>query len=148
MNHLNLSAHFTLEELTASDTALRKGIDNTPDAEALANLHELALGLERVRALLGHPLYITSGYRGLKLNSAIGSAPTSDHVKGYAADFVCPGYGPPKEICKAIRDSDIDYSQLIFEGTWAHISFAPDMRRSTLTAHFKDGRATYTQGIA
>ena len=145
---MQLSPHFSLAELTASETALRKGLDNTPTPEALDALHTLAAGLEQVRALLGQPIYVTSGYRSLKVNSAVGSSPTSDHVKGYAADFVCPGYGPPLEICKAIRDSDINYGQLIYEGTWAHISFAPGWNKSVLTAHFRDGKATYTVGIA
>lgn len=145
---MNLSAHFTLDQLTASEVALRRGLDNIPDAETIENLRELARGLEQVRSLLGHPMHISSGYRSPKVNSAVGGSPTSAHVQGHAADFVCPSYGPPKEICKAIRDSDIDFDQLIYEGDWCHISFAPRMRRSVLTAHFQSGRASYTQGLA
>ena len=106
-NAVNLSPHFTLSDFTFSETAVRRGIDNTPDSEALDNLHTLAAGLEQVRYLLDAPIHVTSGYRSAKLNSAIGSSPTSDHVRGYAADFVCPGFGSPTEICRAIRDSDI-----------------------------------------
>ena len=142
-----LSAHFSLDELTQSETALRKGIANVPDAETIENLKILAQGLERVRALLGHPMYITSAYRGPKLNSAIGGSKTSAHVEGFAADFVCPGFGSPKDVCKAIRDSDIDFDQLIYEGTWVHFSVAPAMRKSILTAHFDNGTVRYSQGI-
>ena len=131
---MNLSSNFTLEELCRSDTALRKGLDNTPDAETIANLTELANGLEKVRELLGHPIHISSGYRSLKVNSAIGSKPTSAHVKGYAADFTCTGFGSVSDVCHAIMDSTIDYDQLIHEfGAWIHISFDPQMRRMNLT---------------
>ena len=131
---MNLSSNFSLEELCRSDTALRKGLDNTPDAETIANLTELANGLEKVRELLGHPMHISSGYRSLKVNSAIGSKPTSAHVKGFAADFTCPGFGSVSDVCHAIMDSTIDYDQVISEyGAWVHISFAPEMRRMNLT---------------
>ena len=131
---MNLSSNFSLEELCRSETALRKGLDNTPDAETIANLTELANGLEKVRELLGHPMHISSGYRSLKVNSAIGSKPTSAHVKGFAADFTCPGFGSVSDVCHAIMDSTIDYDQLIHEyGAWVHISFAPEMRRMNLT---------------
>ena len=136
-----LSSNFSLEELTRSDTALRKGLDNTPDAETIANLTELANGLEKVRELCRHAIHISSGYRSLKVNSAIGSKPTSAHVKGYAADFTCPGFGSVNDVCHAIMDSTLDYDQLIEEyGAWVHISFAPEMRRMNLTIDSKGTR--------
>lgn len=142
---VNLSAHFTLQELTRSEIASRKGLDNTPDAETIANLTALASGLEDVRALLGHPIHINSAYRGPKVNSAVGGSKTSAHMKGHAADFVCPGFGTPQEICRAIMDSTIQYDQLIYEfGSWVHISFDPQMRGQKLTI---DGAGT-RQGIA
>ena len=131
---MQLSKHFTLEEFTRSDTAARKGIPNVPDAETVEHLKETALLLEQVRELLGHPIQITSGYRSLKLNSAIGSKPTSDHVQGYAADFVCSGYGSVSDVCHAIMDSTIEYDTLIHEfSSWVHISCNPKMRRQNLT---------------
>lgn len=131
---MNLSPHFTLEELTRSEIALRKGLDNTPDADTIANLTVLALGLEEVRTLLGHPLHINSAYRGPKVNSAVGGSKNSAHMRGYAADFVCPQFGTPQEICRAIMDSTIQYDQLIHEfGAWVHISFDPQMRHMNLT---------------
>ena len=131
---MNLSKNFTLEELTRSEVALRKGLDNTPDAETIANLSVLALGLEEVRELLGHPLHINSAYRGPKVNSAVGGSKNSAHMKGYAADFVCPQYGDVTEVCRAIMDSTIAYDQLIHEfNSWIHISFDPQMRKSQLT---------------
>lgn len=131
---MQLSAHFSLDEFTRSQTAARRGLDNTPDAETLERLKETASGMEQVRELLGHPITITSGYRSLKVNSAIGSRPTSAHVKGYAADFICPAFGGVAEICDAIMDSTIRWDQLIKEyDSWVHISFAPEMRQQTLT---------------
>ena len=142
---LNLSAHFTLEEFTRSETALRKGIDNTPPPEIVANLTELALGMEKVRELLGHPIHINSAYRGPKVNSAVGGSKNSAHMRGYAADFVCPGYGDVSAICHTIMDSTIEYDQLIHEFTaWVHISFDPQMRHMNLTI---DGGGTRA-GIA
>ena len=102
---MQLSQNFSLEEMTRSETAARRGLDNTPDAETIEHLRETAALLEQVRELLGHPITITSGYRSLKVNSAIGSKPTSDHVLGYACDFVCPGYGDVTAVCHAIMDS-------------------------------------------
>lgn len=145
---MNLTSHFTLEELTASQTATRQGIDNTPDAIALANLRTLAAGLELVRAALGdRSINISSGFRSLQLNRAVGSSDKSAHVLGYAADFVCPGYGSPAEIAKCLAATAIKFDQVICEGTWVHISVDPRNRRELLTAHFTDGIASYTKGL-
>ena len=142
---MNLSAHFTIEEFTRSEAALRRGLDNTPDAETIANLTELANGMEQVRALLGHPIHINSAYRGPKVNAAVGGSKNSAHMRGYAADFVCPAYGDVSAVCRAIMDSTISYDQLIHEfGAWVHISFDPQMRRMNLTI---DGQGT-RNGIA
>lgn len=144
---MNLSPNFTLDELTHSDIAIRKGIDNTPNADVTANLTELALTLEKVRALLGVPIHINSGYRGPKVNAAVGGSTTSAHMTGQAADFIAPAFGTPKEVATKIAESDIEFDQLIHEGRWVHIGIRGDMRRQVLTAHFDGGRATYTSGI-
>lgn len=141
-----LSKHFSLSEFTRSETASRRGIANEPDAETIEHLKETAALLEQVRELLGHPITITSGFRSLKLNSAIGSKPTSAHVTGYAADFVSPGYGSVLDVCRAIMDSTIAFDQLIREfdnGTsgWIHISAAPEMRMQCLTIDATGTRA-------
>ena len=130
-----LSEHFTLEELTFSATAQRKQIDNKPPAEVLENMERLAAGLEEVRAALGNkPMRINSGYRSPKLNRAVGGARLSAHMAGYAADFVCPDFGSPLKIVKALAATGIQFDKLIQEGTWVHISFAPEARRQLLTA--------------
>jgi len=69
------------------------------------------------------------------------------HIQGYAVDFTCPGFGTPKEVAKKIAESDIKYDQLIYEGTWIHLSVDPRNRRDLLTAHFRGGKVTYTKGI-
>jgi hypothetical protein len=155
---MNLSEHFTLEELTFSSTAVARGIDNTAPAGIAEHLKVTAAGLEKVRALLGHPLYVDSGYRSPALNVAVRGVATSAHCTGYAADFICPAFGSPLEIVHAIRDHNarcmeqmlgadlILFDQLIQEGTWVHISFDPKMRREVLTAHFSGGKASYTHG--
>lgn len=164
----SLTDHFSLEELACSDTAERLGIDNTPPDRIVTNLFVLAVGLEKVRALLGFPLRVNSGYRCEELERVItrkdyaawctrhgrygDSHSWADYFKrkahpnGFAGDFICPAFGDPLSIVKAIEASDIRFDQVICEGSWVHISFAPAMRREVLTATFTAGTATYTKG--
>lgn len=86
-----LTRHFTLAELTRSDTAKARGIENIPLGPARANLEKLAETLEIARYLLEAPLVVHSGYRAPKLNAAVGGAPSSDHAEGLAADFTPRG---------------------------------------------------------
>ena len=133
---MKLSDHFTLEELTASQNASRLGIDNTPADLHLLNIKSaLVPGLERLRALLGSPVIITSGYRSPHLNANTpGSSNTSAHTFGYAADFICPGFGDPWAVCNKIAMSDLIFDQVIYEyGAWTHISFDPRARRLLTT---------------
>jgi zinc D-Ala-D-Ala carboxypeptidase len=150
---MKLSAHFSLDELIASETALRRGIDNTPNASVIANLKRLAEMLEKVRAVLGQPMHISSGYRSPMLNAAVGGAnnPPSAHIKGLAADFVCPSYGKPLAICRHLESAGILFDQIIEEGTWVHFSIAEEgkkPRREVLTARFKDGKVSYSKGLS
>ncbi|MDP1621191.1 MAG: D-Ala-D-Ala carboxypeptidase family metallohydrolase [Bacteroidales bacterium] len=121
-----LSEHFTQDELTFSQTAARKGIDNTPSPEILQNLKRLALELEEVRSLLGgNGIRISSGYRCNELNTQIGGSKTSAHMTGLAADFTVPAFGSVLEVAQAIAASNIQFDQLIHEyGTWVHIGLA------------------------
>ena len=145
---MKLSEHFSLDEFTASETATRKGIDNTPPPVVTEKLRMLAATLEQVRSLLGNnSIRISSGYRCLTLNRAIGSGDLSAHVLGYAVDFTCPGFGTPKEVANKIAESPIKFDQLIYEGTWIHLSVDPRNRREVLTAHFGKGKTSYTKGI-
>lgn len=148
---MNLAPHFALEEFTASQTASRLGLDNTPEPAALQNLQRLAYALEEVRTLLNNrPILISSGYRSRSVNRAVGGVANSAHALGLAADFISPGFGTPLEICRAIEASAIVFDQLIQEGTWVHFAIADKgkpARRQVLTAHFGNGPTRYTQGL-
>jgi len=112
-----LTANFYLEELIASNTATRAGIDNTPSPEAYACISLiLAPGLQRVRDHLQAPILVSSGYRSPELNIRVGSGPSSQHVEGLAADFTSPGYGTPLTICRSLiaHRELIQYDQLIY----------------------------------
>ena len=119
---MRLSPNFTLEELTASQIAERRGLDNTPNATAIANLTRLAALLEQVRAVIGKPIIVTSGYRSPEVNLAIGSTNKSQHPLGCAADFKVSGM-TTKQVVEACIKADIPYHQIIEEfGSWTHIS--------------------------
>lgn len=138
---MNLSTHFTLEELMHSQTAARRGIENRPTDSALANMQNfLCPGLEQVRALLGKPILISSGYRSPRLNAAVGGSIKSQHMEGLAADFICPGFGSPLAVASAIKKSSIEFDQLLYEfDSWVHVSFAKHPRLQVLTI---DARGT------
>jgi len=149
---MNLSRHFTLEELTVSQTAVRAGLPNTPSQAAQNNLRLTAAMLEQVRVLLhDRAITVTSGFRSVAVNELLGSHVTSGHCQGLAADFICPTFGTPRQICEAIVASDIVFDQLIYEGTWIHISTVTrgkKARRQVLTAVFKAGApTTYLNGL-
>ena len=144
---MQLSNSFTLEELSHSEIAVRKGLDNTPNDEQIVNLTELAMALDRVELLLGFPITVNSAYRSPKVNAAVGGSPVSAHIQGYAADFSCKAFGSPLEVARKIAESDLQWDQLIAEGNWVHMSVDPRMRRQVLTAHFAGGKVTYTTGL-
>jgi uncharacterized protein YcbK (DUF882 family) len=120
---MNLTLHFTLEELTASETAERNGWDNSPNDEELANLTRLADFLEQVKEVLGgKPIMVNSAFRSKLVNDAVGSKDTSQHRVGCAADIRVPSM-TPDEVVKAIIASGIGYDQVIREfDRWTHIS--------------------------
>lgn len=91
---MQLTKNFHLIEFLRSSTAARLSIDNTPTPAAQVNLHRLAKYLQGFRDFVGFPIRITSGYRSPRLNSAVGGVPTSDHMKGLAADFYVIGLSP------------------------------------------------------
>ena len=124
---MRLTEHFTLEELTHSDLAARKGLNNDPNSAVYDNLCRLADLLEQVRKCLGKPISISSGYRSEQVNKLVGGQPNSQHLFGCAADIKVSGM-TPDEIVKAIIQSEIQYDQLIREfcdgkgNGWVHIS--------------------------
>ena len=119
---MQLSEHFTLEELTVSEAAARQGLSNEPTGGALENLKRLAEFLEDVRALVGKPIRINSAYRSPEVNAAVGGSKTSQHCFGCAADIRVPGM-TPDEVVRLITDSDLEYDQCIREfDSWTHVS--------------------------
>jgi zinc D-Ala-D-Ala carboxypeptidase len=147
-----LTDHFFLSELTASQAAERRGIRNVPSEAQQLNLYRLAMMLEQVRSSLGdRALLVSSGYRNASLNVLVGGAINSDHLDGRAADFTVPGFGDARLVAQAISESGIEFDQLIYEGTWVHISVAKQgvkPRKQILTARFTRGAPTrYLQGI-
>jgi hypothetical protein len=136
---MQLSPNFSLSELVYSETAEERGIDNTPPPEIVENLRRLATALEAVRSLLGGPLEISSGYRCVALNEAVGGSSTSQHLQGLAVDFECPAFGTPLEVADAIRRSTLEFDQCILEyGRWVHLSFSDTPRRRLLTIYDDD----------
>jgi hypothetical protein len=125
---MNLTEHFTLEELTATD---HREFDNTPNDAEKANLARLAAFLEQVKALLGgKPVMVNSAFRSKQVNDAVGSKDTSQHRIGCAADLRIPGM-TPDEVVRAVIASDLPFDQVIREfDRWTHISVpnAPELK--------------------
>ena len=117
---MNLSPHFTLEELTHTD---HRELDNTPNDTEKNNLKRLAEFLEQVKEVLGgKPIMVNSAFRSKAVNDAVGSKDTSQHRLGCAADLRVPGM-TPDEVVKAVIASKIGYDQVIREfDRWTHIS--------------------------
>lgn len=141
---MNLTQHFTLAELTVSSKARSLGLDNTPPPELVPRLVRTAEMLERIRATLGVPVIVTSGYRSPAVNRAVGGVATSDHTQGHAADFVASGFGTPEQIARSLAPlvDLLGIGQLIYEHiggkAWVHVSTRtpekPSDRVITITA--------------
>jgi zinc D-Ala-D-Ala carboxypeptidase len=152
---MNLSANFSLHELTKSETALRMGFDNTPDDEATENLRLLCEKvLQPVRDHFGKGVKVNSAYRSPESNAAVGGSKTSDHCKGMAADIEIPGVANA-ELAQWIMDN-LEYTQLILEfytpgipdSGWVHVSFdQSNLKNQELTATKVAGKTTYLPGL-
>jgi hypothetical protein len=148
---MNLTKNFSLKELTTSQTAERKGIDNTPGPEHQENLQSLCTAiLQPVRDHFGKVVTISSGYRSPELCTAIGSKITSQHAKGQAADFEI--FGVSNKALADYIDSELHYDQLILEywkesdpnSGWVHCSFSEgNNRKQYLRAYKEDGSTKY-----
>jgi hypothetical protein len=131
---MNLSPHFTLEELTHTD---HRNLDNTPNDAELENLVRLAEFLEQVKEVLGgKPIIVNSAFRSKAVNDAVGSKDSSQHRRGCAADIRVPGM-KPDEVVRAIIEADLPYDQVIREfDRWTHVSipntYDVDARRMAL----------------
>ena len=146
---MKLSPNFSLNELTKSQTAERKGIDNTPSAEHQENLKSLCTHvLQPVRDHFGQVVSVSSGYRSPELCTAIGSKITSQHAKGEAADFEIFGVSN-KELADWIN-YNLNYDQLILEywkesdphSGWVHCSYSENQKRRQYLKAFKSNGST------
>ena len=152
---MKLSNNFSLKEMTKSQTATRKGIDNVPGDLEEANLQQLCEQvLQKVRDHFGKPVTVTSGYRSPELNKAIGGSTTSDHCKGMAADIEIAGV-PNHELAEWIRDN-CEFRQLILEfytpgvpdSGWVHVSYDyEENEKKVMTAMKENGRTVYKVGL-
>lgn len=125
---MKLERNFYLAEFTDSFIASRLGLSNDVPGRLMGNLRRLAKAMQHVRDFLGHPVIITSGYRSPAANAAVDGSVNSQHMKAAAADWSCPGFGTPLEVCRAIEPhlDQFGITQLIHEyGAWIHTGILP-----------------------
>lgn len=142
---MKLSRNLNLSEVTKSQTAVRLGIDNSPNQEELENLKMIAVELfQPCRDHIGGPLYVSSGFRSPKLNAAIGGSKTSSHMKAEALDLDCHyfGVGSNAELFNFIREN-LEFDQLIWEfgndhePAWVHVSKTKGKNRGEVLKAYK-----------
>ena len=153
---MKLSENFSLNELTKSQTATRRGISNQPSEEHLENLKALVENvLQPIRSSKGQPIRVTSGYRSSELNTAIGGSSKSQHSKGEAADFEITGVDN-YELAEWIKSFIPKFDQLILEfytsedpnSGWIHCSYSREKnRKQVLTANKENGKTVYHKGL-
>lgn len=143
---MNLSPHFTLEELTISQAAARSGSRNVPTAPQVESLTHLCMNvLEPLRGRVMGPIIVSSGFRSVSVNRRIGGSAKSQHCKGEAVDFTINGR-TPDEIVKLMVSMKLPYDQLISEfGKWVHVSYSPRHRRQVLRARRLGGEVVYSK---
>jgi hypothetical protein len=152
---MNLTANFTLAEMTKSETALRHDMDNTPGEAEIANLKALAENvLQPVRDHFGKGVKVNSGFRHPEVNAKVGGSKTSDHCQGQAADIEIPGVANA-DLAQWIVDN-LEFRQVILEfytpgipdSGWVHVSYVEgDNKKQVLTATKKDGKTVYLPGL-
>ena len=140
--------YFTIRELIKSTTAIKRNIDNSPSKEIERSLTALVEKvLDPLREAYGKPIIVTSGYRCPKLNAIVGSTPSSQHVKGEAADIKSVADTPEenKKLFDLIVKLKLPFDQLINEHNydWVHVSYGARHRRQKLKAVRKNGKTTY-----
>ena len=137
--------YFTIKELTRSDTAIKKGIDNTAPKEAQENLTNLVDNvLDPLREAWGKPITVTSGYRCPELNRVVGGSMTSDHLKGRAADITAGSRAQNKELFMLVQKLGLSFDQLIHEKgsvkegpDWVHVSYRAEKQNRKQILYLK-----------
>lgn len=143
---MKISDHFTIEEATTTSSKL----PNYLTTEAAHTIYHTAQKMEMVRAILGNlPIHVNSWYRSAEVNAEVGGSKKSQHMKGEAVDFTCEKYGTPYQVCQklAMHKQTLGIDQLIYEGTWVHISFVipPRVPRLEVLTCMKD--KSYEDGL-
>jgi zinc D-Ala-D-Ala carboxypeptidase len=152
---MQLTKNFSLAEMIKSETALRRGLDNTPGEAEIANMRKLAENvLQPVRDAYGRGVKVNSGFRHPDVNAAVGGSRTSDHCKGQAADIEIPGVANA-DLAQWIADN-LEFRQLILEfytpgipdSGWVHVSYVEgDNKKQILTAMKENGKTVYKPGL-
>lgn len=144
---MDLTPHFTLAEMTSSQTAVREGIDNTPNSAQIINLQRLCLNILEPLEVSGKVLIVSSGFRCVELNKRIGGASTSQHCNGEAADINAKGFNV-EQLYQYLKHSGLPFDQLIQEfGQWVHVSYSDRNRRECLRATKVNGKTVYTKDV-
>lgn len=143
-----LSQHFTLQELTVSQVAVRDGLKNVPNAEQIESLRSLCVTiLEPLRIRLNRPIVVSSGFRSVSVNRRVGGSSRSQHCRGEAADIIVPGV-PVEDVIAVIRKLYLPVDQVIDEfGAWVHVSHKANAhnRVQYLKARREGGKTVFTQ---
>jgi hypothetical protein len=152
---MKLSPNFSLNELTQSETALRKGLNNEPTQEIISALQLLVVNvLQPIRDHYAKGVKVNSGYRSPEVNASVGGSKTSDHCKGQAADIEIPGVANA-ELAEYIKER-LQFTQLILEfytpgvpdSGWVHVSYDPtNLKKQVMTAVKRDGKTVYLPGL-
>jgi hypothetical protein len=152
---MQLTENFSLAEMIKSETALRKGLDNTPGEEEIQNLKTLSEQiLQPIRTAYGRGVKVNSGFRHPDVNAAVGGSRTSDHCKGMAADIEIPGVANAD--LAGYIEQYFEFTQLILEfytpgipdSGWVHVSYDPNnLKKQVLTAMKENGKTVYKPGL-
>jgi zinc D-Ala-D-Ala carboxypeptidase len=150
-----LTKNFSLHELTKSETAARRGMDNIPGEAEIANLTTLAgKVLQPIRDHFGRGVHVNSGFRHPDVNAAVGGSRTSDHTRGMAADIEIPGVANA-DLAEWIKNN-MEFTQLILEfytpgipdSGWVHVSYDPaNLKKQVMTATRQNGKTVYLPGL-
>lgn len=124
--------YFSLDELCKSDTAIKNNITNIPEIKSIHNLqHLIKEVLNPLRTKFGKPILVTSGYRCKKLNELVGGVENSQHLTGSAADIVPVNKDDLQKLFDIAKEQE-NFDQLIWEGSWIHISWSENPRKQVL----------------
>lgn len=155
---MQVTEHFSLRELTRSETASRAGVQNEPSKAEMDNIRYTAEQLEKIRDYVGRAIIVTSCFRSERVNKLVGGSPTSAHRYGLAAD--CDALGMTslafaKKLIAMRDEGKLEFDQLILEfpergdGAWVHVGFRRNspMRNQIMTATKKNGKTVYLPGL-